>query len=72
RALSVSVAHYVFLICLVCGQPSLNTRIVGGEVAPPGSWPWQISVNSIGGRQFCGGSLVNNQWVVSAAHCFPG
>ncbi|XP_026021878.1 transmembrane protease serine 9-like [Astatotilapia calliptera] len=25
----------------VCGKASLNTRIVGGQVAPVGSWPWQ-------------------------------
>uniref|UniRef100_A0A3Q1BUZ3 Peptidase S1 domain-containing protein n=1 Tax=Amphiprion ocellaris TaxID=80972 RepID=A0A3Q1BUZ3_AMPOC len=54
----------------VCGLASLNTRIVGGQDAPPGFWPWQVSVNSVGGFQFCGGSLMNNQWVLSAAHCF--
>uniref|UniRef100_A0A3Q1G3G6 Peptidase S1 domain-containing protein n=1 Tax=Acanthochromis polyacanthus TaxID=80966 RepID=A0A3Q1G3G6_9TELE len=55
---------------LVCGLATLNTRIVGGEVAPEGFWPWQVSVNTLSGFQFCGGSLINNQWVVSAAHCF--
>ncbi|CAB1423148.1 unnamed protein product [Pleuronectes platessa] len=52
-----------------CGQPALNTRIVGGEVAPEGSWPWQVSLHR-SGSHFCGGSLINNEWVVSAAHCF--
>ncbi|XP_053095328.1 serine protease 33-like isoform X1 [Pangasianodon hypophthalmus] len=54
----------------VCGRPPLNTKIVGGEDAAPGSWPWQVSIQS-GGSHFCGGSLINENWVLSAAHCFP-
>uniref|UniRef100_A0A3Q3GF38 chymotrypsin n=1 Tax=Labrus bergylta TaxID=56723 RepID=A0A3Q3GF38_9LABR len=53
----------------VCGKPPLNNRIVGGQVAPQGSWPWQVSLHR-SGFHFCGGSLINNQWVMSAAHCF--
>ena len=52
-------------------MPSVDTRIVGGETAVAHSWPWQISLN-VGGRHWCGGSLINNRWVASAAHCAPG
>ena len=52
-------------------MPSVNTRIVNGETAIPHSWPWQVSLQS-GGDHFCGGSLINSRWVVSAAHCDPG
>ncbi|XP_055050408.1 trypsin I-P1 isoform X2 [Misgurnus anguillicaudatus] len=54
----------------VCGQAPFNNKIVGGEEATTGSWPWQASIRLIGGGHFCGGSLINKDWVLSAAHCF--
>ncbi|TRY96511.1 hypothetical protein DNTS_031549 [Danionella cerebrum] len=54
-----------------CGQAPLNTKIVGGQNAVAGSWPWQASLHRITtGSHFCGGSLINKDWVLSAAHCF--
>ncbi|XP_041961808.1 uncharacterized protein LOC121720041 [Alosa sapidissima] len=43
-------------------------KIVGGYECKANSQPWQVSLNS--GYHFCGGSLVNENWVVSAAHCY--
>uniref|UniRef100_A0A8D3DSI9 chymotrypsin n=1 Tax=Scophthalmus maximus TaxID=52904 RepID=A0A8D3DSI9_SCOMX len=62
-------SHLFSLLFAVCGITPLNTRIVGGEDAPPGSWPWQVSLQRFGGH-VCGGSLINREWVMSAAHCF--
>uniref|UniRef100_A0A1B6D1R4 Phenoloxidase-activating factor 2 n=1 Tax=Clastoptera arizonana TaxID=38151 RepID=A0A1B6D1R4_9HEMI len=43
-------------------------RIVGGQNADPGEWPW-IAALFNGGRQFCGGSLIDETHILTAAHC---
>ncbi|XP_004744525.1 chymotrypsin-like protease CTRL-1 [Mustela nigripes] len=58
-----------------CGVPAIkpllssSQRIVNGENAVPGSWPWQVSLQDRSGFHFCGGSLISQSWVVTAAHC---
>ncbi|XP_065314550.1 uncharacterized protein LOC135923629 isoform X3 [Gordionus sp. m RMFG-2023] len=46
-----------------------SQRIVGGMPSPPGAWPWQVSIR-MRGRHGCGGSLINEIWIISAQHCF--
>nr|XP_061805640.1 serine protease 27-like [Nerophis lumbriciformis] len=59
----------LLLLITVCGQPPLTSRIVGGQNAIEGDWPWMVSLHRRGSH-FCGASLINNQWLLTAAHCF--
>lgn len=59
-----------------CGRASVpmslsGLRIINGAEARPHSHPWQVKVVKTNGRSVgnCGGSLINSQWVLTAAHC---
>ncbi|KAG5317254.1 LFC factor, partial [Pseudoatta argentina] len=51
-----------------------NTLIVNGFAARAGIFPWHVGIyakeNTGRYQQICGGTLINNNLVVSAAHCF--
>lgn len=50
-----------------------DQRIVGGHEVIPGEIPWQvIFINKLTKVAFCGGSLLNKEWIITAAHCVEG
>ncbi|MGW5050377.1 S1 family peptidase [Actinokineospora sp. NPDC004072] len=48
-------------------EPDANIQIIGGRYAEPGEFPWMVRL-SMG----CGGVMLTDEVVLTAAHCFPG
>lgn len=56
------------------GREARSSRIIGGTVAPDGAWPSQAalvtsSANPEPGIQFCGATVIDPMWVMTANHC---
>lgn len=52
----------------------IRPKVVGGSIAPEGAYPWQISlvvswIADASRGHFCGGSIYDRSWIVTAAHC---
>jgi secreted trypsin-like serine protease len=62
------------LAALVLALPSaaaaqVSTKVVGGTNVTQGNYPWQVALLTAGGEQYCGGTLVDEFWVLTARHC---
>jgi secreted trypsin-like serine protease len=44
-------------------------RIVGGVDSDISAVPWQVAVMDSSYQQYCGGSILNASWILTAAHC---
>ncbi|XP_066538709.1 anionic trypsin-2-like [Hoplias malabaricus] len=60
----------VLLLLAVSYSRSDDDKIIGGYECPPHSQPWQIYLTYDDGQRWCGASLINEKWAVSAAHCY--
>ncbi|XP_030069532.1 ovochymase-1 [Microcaecilia unicolor] len=56
------------MVAKVVLDEQAKPRVVGGVPAPHGSWPWIVSLQS-NNQHYCGGTLISNTYIVTAAHC---
>lgn len=59
----------IVCLCVLSAQSALvEERIVGGTDASPGEASYQVSLQ-INQKHSCGGSILSNDWILTAAHC---
>ncbi|EGW11755.1 Transmembrane protease, serine 11E2 [Cricetulus griseus] len=69
---AVVIGLIAYFVACGCGRRTitpLGHKIAGGQDSEEGEWPWQASLqqNSI---HRCGATLISNNWLITAAHCF--
>src|SRR5687767_6569645 len=69
RARVWNVAAFVALLLMAAPAAAMEAqdRIIGGQATTTAEWPWAVYVET--GPYRCGGSLIDAEWVLTAAHC---
>ncbi|XP_067863976.1 chymotrypsinogen A-like [Heptranchias perlo] len=58
-----------------CGTRKVTSKGTGkafrGKELQTSNWPWQVSLELVAeNKHFCGGAIINEYWIITAAHCF--
>ena len=66
-----SLLSFMVVLCVATNASAAQTRIIGGADAEDRAYPWMVSLqNKYTGEHYCGGTLVHESLVLTAAHCY--
>lgn len=61
------------LLTLTPAHADAQPKIIGGQTASATQFPWQVGLTqgttNLYDNQFCSGTIIDAQWIVTAAHC---
>lgn len=72
---AVGIGFWLTMAGGVSAGPGGSERIIGGDIADPADWPYAVAlltppdIDNPEGRQFCGGTVISSDAVLTAAHC---
>ncbi len=62
------ICEYQMNSCGCSREPAIMAKILGGERSKPNTWGWTVSLRAFN-VPFCGGSILNEWYIITAAHC---
>lgn len=67
--LNLSLIACVLIISSNAQDVDPNNYIIGGQTARPNQFPFIVSLRGTNNQHFCGGGIISDRWILSAAHC---
>jgi hypothetical protein len=65
----INIQNFLCNKCCILGFPQKGAKILGGSSAKLGEIPWQVSIQALDGSHLCGGTIISEEWILTATQC---